>query len=720
MEQNKNNRLDDLFNQAKNEPSKVSYEETKKQFLKSSAGITSSGAGQGVASISNLKIIIMIATISIITVGSIMLLNTFSSDEVAKKENSVSMEPLADSAFIIQEHEKVVEEYLDNIELEMKEFVTKGSMIEPLNNKIVVEEPKESNPINNEKHSYRKKKIGIDTSFVFPVLNAQERKDQRKRKANMLKISNKREAYGFVFIPSGNLNVNGETISVQSFEMKQTEVTNAQYRTFLFDLLAQGRKEAFLIAKPDQSRWMKDYPNSFNKPMQDNYFSHPAYDEYPVVAISRKGAEMYCDWLTEEINKVLIAKSKTPINDVRLPTNEEWMIAAKGGKDEYVYPWGGPYLRNSKGCFLANFKPGEGKGCLGLQSKTKDDVKLNEKSQKNSYSADGGFFTVKASSYNPNDYGLYCMSGNAAEMVSYSDGSVGTKGGSWTSEGQELQIVDGKDRFRGLTKASVNVGFRPVISFLNTKGAKDNSITPPGTKRINASLYMDETEVTNFMWQEYVFWVGEKHGKDSEAYVSVQSDSTVWRSEKGFNEPYVEYYLTHPAYRNYPVIGITYEQAVAYCKWRTDRVKELYKIRKEAGDKKNVYPTHFEYRLPSKIEWERIASVGYSEKIQKKLDGKYKGQHRSNLKIKEGDKRGVADELNNSADVTAPVTAYWPNKYGIYNMHGNVAEMISEKGIAKGGAWVHDEEYASSIEKDYPYKKQNSWVGFRCVLELKD
>ena len=80
---------------------------------------------------------------------------------------------------------------------------------------------------------------------------------------------------------------------------------------------------------------------------------------------------------------------------------------------------------------------------------------------------------------------------------------------------------------------------------------------------------------------------------------------------------------------------------------------------------------------------------------------------------------GVAGALNDNADITAPILAYWPNKLGIYNLIGNVAEMTSIKGIAKGGSWKHTEDEIS-VDKDFEYTESTSWLGFRCVFEVKD
>ncbi|MFK5855834.1 MAG: SUMF1/EgtB/PvdO family nonheme iron enzyme [Bacteroidota bacterium] len=154
------------------------------------------------------------------------------------------------------------------------------------------------------------------------------------------------------------------------------------------------RKETIAVY-PDTLAWIHDYTYSFNDPLTQKYFWHPAYDNYPVVGINWKQARAFSVWRTEFLNAHLRSqKGGVDLAEFRLPTEAEWEWASRGGYSLNPYPWGGPYTRNEKGCFLANFKPLRG-----------------------NYIADGGIRTVIAAHYPPNDWGLYDMSGNVAEWT---------------------------------------------------------------------------------------------------------------------------------------------------------------------------------------------------------------------------------------------------------------------------------------------------------------
>jgi len=95
------------------------------------------------------------------------------------------------------------------------------------------------------------------------------------------------------------------------------------------------------------------------------------------------------------------------------------------------------------------------------------------------------------------------------------------------------------------------------------------------------SFYMDETEVSNQDWLDYLHWINITFPQDHELYYNAVPDTLVWRKPLSYNDPYVDNYLRHPAFQDYPVVGVTWDQVQEYCSWRTDRTNE--NILRETG-----------------------------------------------------------------------------------------------------------------------------------------
>jgi formylglycine-generating enzyme required for sulfatase activity len=244
-----------------------------------------------------------------------------------------------------------------------------------------------------------------------------------------------------------------------------------------------------------------------------------------------------------------------------------------------------------------------------------------------------------------------------------------------------------------------------IISFaaLCLSFVKKKPFIPPGTVQINDSLFADETEISNFSWIEYEMWTKGIYGANSKEHLATLPDTLVWREKNSYNESYVQYYYRHPAYKEFPVVGVSYEQAVAYCKWRTERVKAFMTL-----GKKFQY-RDFEYRLPKKTEWEKLAE--FSTHVLNNNGKNEKGKYQINC--------AHPDTIGTPyPDVTIPVKAYPKSLYGLYNMLGNVAEMVAEKGISKGGGWRNNLEECR-VGKDMEYSKPAAWLGFRCVCVVK-
>jgi gliding motility-associated lipoprotein GldK len=218
---------------------------------------------------------------------------------------------------------------------------------------------------------------------------------------------------------------------------------------------------------PDTTVWIKDFTYSYNEPMHNDYFSHPAYQDYPVVGVSWTQAVAFCNWRTNFKNGYQREKGKPNVSRFRLPNEGEWEYAARGGIPSGTYPWGSPYLLNDRACFLANFKPLRG-----------------------DYAVDQAVYTVEAKSYLPNDYNLYNMAGNVAEWTNSSYNSEAyeyvaslnpnmsfdnenrkvVRGGSWKDVAYFLRVSSRDYEYSDTSRSYI--GFRTVQDYLGSQKVK--------------------------------------------------------------------------------------------------------------------------------------------------------------------------------------------------------------------------------------------------------
>ncbi|WMJ72498.1 gliding motility lipoprotein GldK [Cytophagaceae bacterium ABcell3] len=273
-------------------------------------------------------------------------------------------------------------------------------------------------------------------------------------------------------VPASQINLNKQ-VTIGGFYMDETEITNNEYRQFMDVYLndsveALGEQYIMTELYPDTTVWVKDFSHHMGDPMMEYYYAHPAFDEYPVVGVDWWAARIFCDWRTKHMNNWRAEHGLFKMPNFRLPSEAEWEYAARGGRDMAKYPWGNPYIRNAKGCMLANFKPGRG-----------------------NYYDDGFMYTSPVASYFSNDFGLYDMAGNVAEWCedAYYDAAVPVvwdlnptyydddeprkiiRGGSWKDIAYYLET--GTRTFEYQDSAKSYVGFRCVMTYLGRSSGSE-------------------------------------------------------------------------------------------------------------------------------------------------------------------------------------------------------------------------------------------------------
>lgn len=483
--------------------------------------------------------------------------------------------------------------------------------------------------------------------------------------------------------------------------MKEVEVSNINYMEYLFYQKNKGLDINPLL--PDTTVWRSRM--AYNEPYVEYYFRHPAYQDYPVVGLTKLQAELFCNWLGEVLTETYRKNEKSDIDSVvvRLPTKMEWINAATGGNDYYEYPWEGNSMRIEEGKWQGDFRLNciRGRGdYMGVAGSLNDAADV----------------TAPVYSYWPNDYGLYNCAGNVAELVS--DDNV-AMGGSWRSYPSDVKVTSEMNA----DTASSQIGFRYLVEVVKLKPSdKKQKALKIDDKFVKSNLYqVDSTvyskfEVTNELYN--LFLKETKH--------PVQ-DTTVWNDQFIYSNWYTCNYRWHSMFANYPVVGVTIEDVEAFCFWMTGKLQSLYdydivvdlpteyewEYGARGGLQLSPYPWGGPYIRNSKgcllanHLYIPEAFMGYSDKGEI-VSSMPKGKH---------DMYGADMD---GALATAAVDSYHPNDFGLYNMAGNVREMIKDnKSITKGGGWNSYDHYLQIASQEEVKETPDADIGFRYIVRIE-
>lgn len=242
-------------------------------------------------------------------------------------------------------------------------------------------------------------------------------------------------------------------------------------------------------------------------------------------------------------------------------------------------------------------------------------------------------------------------------------------------------------------------------------------------------LFAARTETTNFQYLIYLEALRKQGNR--EVYQQALPDTLVLRRKLVFGEPYVDYYFRHPAYRDYPVVGVSQEQAKRYCLWLTEKVNAA--LVDASGSVQQVV-----VRLPTEQEWMEAARGGlpyhsifpWPGNELRIMQGKEQGKFKAKFEEREFARtRALPAQVAprkryvRTAIEPAKAASYAANGFGLFDMSGNMAEMLAEEGRTKGGSWCTPAHYLRLDAEDFyagkgEHARADMGIGFRCFMEV--
>jgi formylglycine-generating enzyme required for sulfatase activity len=234
--------------------------------------------------------------------------------------------------------------------------------------------------------------------------------------------------------------------------------------------------------------------------------------------------------------------------------------------------------------------------------------------------------------------------------------------------------------------------------------------------KIKEDLYVSKYEVSNLQYRNFLSDLMNSNQKN--IYQICLPDTLCWRNSSNYNEPFTQYYFRHESYDNYPVVGISYEAANQYCNWLTQKYNQETKRRFRKVS----------FKLLTKEEWIFAANDADTSKVYTWGTGfiqNNRHQYLCNFKHSSFTTDSITKKLKEvpsivkQSFITVQVKSYYPNSFGLYNMCGNVAEMISENGIAKGGSYL-ESAYTVRIVSEKKYTNPQADIGFRVAMKIID